>query len=152
MTRIYYKDAHGALIVFDSSRKETFNGALRWKTDLDNKINLVSGNSIPTVLAASKCDLASTSVLHDRQLDEYCKEHKFLAAFRTSAKENFGLDEAFKFLVEKVSFAWPLHSFYFHLNCERSTSISGQIAPGFILYNTNCQWSYLKKCFTYFFD
>lgn len=54
MTRVYYKDAHGALIVFDATRQATYDGALRWKADLDNKVCLANGKPVPAVLIANK--------------------------------------------------------------------------------------------------
>ena len=33
MSKVYYKYAHGALIVFDLARPETFESALRWLSD-----------------------------------------------------------------------------------------------------------------------
>jgi GTPase SAR1 family protein len=44
MTKVYYKYAHGALIVFDLSRPETFESALSWLTDVTEK---VSHNFLP---------------------------------------------------------------------------------------------------------
>ena len=38
MTRVYYKYAHGALIVFDLSRPETFDSALSWLSDDTEKL------------------------------------------------------------------------------------------------------------------
>lgn len=54
MTRVYYKDAHGALVVFDCTRQNTYDGALRWKTDLDSKITLADEKPLPAVLVANK--------------------------------------------------------------------------------------------------
>lgn len=54
MTRVYYKDAHGALIVFDCTRQNTYDGALRWKTDLDSKITLATEKPLPSILVANK--------------------------------------------------------------------------------------------------
>ena len=38
MTRVYYKEAAGALISFDVTRPQTFTAALKWKQDIDNKV------------------------------------------------------------------------------------------------------------------
>ena len=38
MTRVYYKYAHGALIVFDLARPETFDAALSWLSDVTEKL------------------------------------------------------------------------------------------------------------------
>ena len=54
MTRVYYKEAVGAFIVFDVSRAQTFDCVNKWKADLDNKVTLPDGTSIPTVLLANK--------------------------------------------------------------------------------------------------
>jgi hypothetical protein len=37
------------------------------------------------------------------QLDEFCREKKFVNWFETSAKESTGIDDAMRVLVEKVS-------------------------------------------------
>lgn len=43
MTRVYYKEAVGALVVFDMTRLSTFQAVLKWKGDLDSKVNLEGG-------------------------------------------------------------------------------------------------------------
>lgn len=49
MTRVYYREAVGALMVFDLTRASTFDAVLKWKDDLDSKVGLWSnpknGNS-----------------------------------------------------------------------------------------------------------
>ena len=54
MTRVYYKEAVGAFIVFDVTRAQTFDCITKWKTDLDTKVTLPNGSPIPTVLLANK--------------------------------------------------------------------------------------------------
>lgn len=58
MTRVYYKEAVGALVVFDQSRMSTFDGVMKWKQDLDEKVRLVDGSPIPVVLLANKVFLS----------------------------------------------------------------------------------------------
>ena len=38
MTRVYYREAVGALMVFDVTRASTFDAVLKWKDDLDSKV------------------------------------------------------------------------------------------------------------------
>lgn len=38
MTRVYYREAVGALVVFDVTRASTFDAVLKWKDDLDSKV------------------------------------------------------------------------------------------------------------------
>lgn len=54
MTRVYYKDALGAFIVFDVTRPATFDAVVKWKQDLDAKVSLEDGSPIPCVLLANK--------------------------------------------------------------------------------------------------
>lgn len=54
MTRVYYKEAVGAFVVFDVTRAQTFDAVTKWKTDLDTKVTLADGSPIPTVLLANK--------------------------------------------------------------------------------------------------
>ncbi|KAA0202538.1 hypothetical protein HAZT_HAZT006786, partial [Hyalella azteca] len=54
MTRVYYKEAVGAFIVFDVTRAQTFDCVSKWKNDLDTKVTLPNGSPIPTVLLANK--------------------------------------------------------------------------------------------------
>lgn len=54
MTRVYYKEAVGAFIVFDVTRKNTFDSVMNWKSDLDYKVQLPDGSPIPCVLLANK--------------------------------------------------------------------------------------------------
>ncbi|XP_042637229.1 ras-related protein Rab-32 [Orycteropus afer afer] len=115
MTRVYYKDAVGAFIVFDISRGSTFEAVLKWKTDLDSKIHLPNGSPIPAVLLANKCDQKKEDGHSPPQMDQFCKEHGFSGWFETSAKElvlnpllisalqdNINIDEAARFLVENI--------------------------------------------------
>lgn len=54
MTRVYYKEAVGAFIVFDVTRQSTFESVTKWKQDLDAKVQLPDGSPIPCVLLANK--------------------------------------------------------------------------------------------------
>lgn len=54
MTRVYYKEAVGAFIVFDCTRIATFDAVSKWKQDLDAKVQLPDGNPIPCILLANK--------------------------------------------------------------------------------------------------
>lgn len=54
MTRVYYKEAVGAFLVFDVNSPQTFNAVLKWKHDLDMKVCLADGNPIPCLLLANK--------------------------------------------------------------------------------------------------
>ena len=54
MTRVYYKEAVGAFVVFDVSQIKTFEATLKWKIDLDSKVLLPDGSKVPCLLLANK--------------------------------------------------------------------------------------------------
>ena len=54
MTRVYYKDAHACLVMFDLTQKGTFQNSVKWKKDLDQKCTLMDGSPVPCLLLANK--------------------------------------------------------------------------------------------------
>ncbi|XP_055690540.1 ras and EF-hand domain-containing protein isoform X1 [Lutzomyia longipalpis] len=103
MTRVYYKEAVGAFIVFDVTRSATFDAVAKWKQDLDAKVQLPDGSNIPCVLLANKCDQEKQGfVCNSAKMDEYVRENKFTAWYETSAKENVNIEESAKALVTKI--------------------------------------------------
>ncbi|XP_013070649.1 ras-related protein Rab-32-like isoform X2 [Biomphalaria glabrata] len=103
MTRVYYKEAVGAFVVFDVTRASTFEAVTKWKSDLDNKVQLSDGSPVPCVLLGNKCDQAKEGLVNNAsQMDEFCKEKGFIGWYETSARENINIDEAARFLVTKI--------------------------------------------------
>lgn len=103
MTRVYYKEAVGAFVVFDVTRASTFEAVEKWKSDLDSKVFLSNGSPIPAILLANKCDQVNEGLYNNTtQMNEYCAEKGFAGWFETSAKENIGIDEAASSLVSKI--------------------------------------------------
>lgn len=103
MTRVYYKEAVGAFIVFDVTRVNTFESVSNWKADLDSKVQLPDGSPIPCVLLANKCDQQKEGLINSKtKMDEYCKEKGFSSWYETSAKENINIDEAARTLVSQI--------------------------------------------------
>ncbi|XP_034937461.1 ras and EF-hand domain-containing protein homolog isoform X3 [Chelonus insularis] len=103
MTRVYYKEAVGAFIVFDVTRSATLDAVVKWKQDLDSKVQLPDGSPIPCVLLANKCDQQKEGLVNSPgKMDDYCKEKNFAGWFETSAKENINIEEAARFLVNRI--------------------------------------------------
>ncbi|TSX58277.1 Ras-related protein Rab-38 [Bagarius yarrelli] len=103
MTRVYYREAMGAFIVFDVTRPATFEAVTKWKEDLDSKLTLDNGKSITTVLLANKCDQSKDILVNNGlKMDQFCQENGFVGWFETSAKENLNINEAANFLVKHI--------------------------------------------------
>jgi len=104
MTRVYYKEAVGAFVVFDVTRVNTFEAVAKWKNDIDAKVTLPPDDKpIPVVLLANKCDLNKEGFSRNAaQMDKYCEEHGFAGWEETSAKDNTNIDKAARLLVSKI--------------------------------------------------
>jgi len=102
LTRVYYKEAVGAFVVFDVTRANTFENTEKWKSDIDDKVEMsVDKKPIPMVLLANKCDLAEKKI-NAEQLDKFCDQHGFVGWEETSAKDNINIDKAAYFLVQQI--------------------------------------------------
>ncbi|KFO19622.1 Nuclear ubiquitous casein and cyclin-dependent kinases substrate [Fukomys damarensis] len=95
MTRLYYRDASACVIMFDVTNAATFSNSQRWKQDLDSKLTLPSGEPVPCLLLANKCDLSPWAVSRD-QIDRFSKENGFTGWTETSVKENKNINEAMR--------------------------------------------------------
>ena len=114
MSRVYYKYAHGALIVFDLARPETFESALGWLSDVteklfdekyesivDTKGALEPNKAMPVVLLANKCDVPMVKIPRNKY-SSYVAENGLLAWFETSSKDVTSIAHSVKRLVEYI--------------------------------------------------
>ncbi|CAL8084181.1 unnamed protein product [Orchesella dallaii] len=99
MTRVYYKDAHGCIIMFDLTNRNSFQNTIKWKKDVDSKCMLPDGSPIPCMLLANKCDLSSRQV-DQMEIETFYKENNFIGWTETSAKEGLMVNDSMRFLVE----------------------------------------------------
>lgn len=101
MTRVYYKDAHACIVMFDLTQRLTFQNAIKWKKDLDTKCTLHDGTPVPCLLLANKCDLTHREV-EQSEIEDLCKEHDFVGWTEISVKEGLMVEESMRFLVEEM--------------------------------------------------
>lgn len=103
MTRVYYREAVGALVVFDMTRLSTFQAILKWKEDLDTKVALSNGRPVPAVLLANKCDQRSQGLCPKLpKLENFSRQYGFVGWYETSAKDNTNIDAAITCLVKSI--------------------------------------------------
>lgn len=102
MTRIYYKEAVGAFVVFDITRTNTLENVSKWKDDIDSKIKSQNGKNIPVILLANKCDLNHDESMNLNELEKFAKDAGFIGYLLTSAKNDAGINEAGDLLVDKI--------------------------------------------------
>jgi len=106
MTRVYYKEAVGAFVVFDVTRISTFEAVKKWKSDIDAKVQIPGTNEpIPVVLLANKIDLVADKEGWGKtkdEMDKFCQEQGFGSWYETSAKEDIEIDTASNALVKAI--------------------------------------------------
>ena len=88
ITKAYYRGAHGILVVFDISRRETFNQTRMWIDSIKES----STTPIDMILVGSKADLERAI---SREEAEKLAASYNIKYFETSAKENSGINDAF---------------------------------------------------------
>eukprot|EP00904_Undaria_pinnatifida_P004910 jgi/Undpi1/1549/HiC_scaffold_11.g04939.m1 len=86
VNRVYFKGALGALVVYDISRPQTFDSAVKWKQELDTSLTLPNGESLPVVLLGNKVDLEVAKV-DVSYIDGFVQKHGFIAWSDVSAKD-----------------------------------------------------------------
>jgi len=101
MTRVYFKDANGCVIMFDLSNKNSFINALKWKRDVESKCVLPNGAPIPCMLLANKCDTQNREV-DQSEIEAFYQENHFIGWTETSAKEGLMVNDSMRYLVEAM--------------------------------------------------
>ncbi len=97
ITRSYYRDAAGALLVYDITRRESFHHLSRW---LDEATT--NGNPNMTImLIGNKVDLEHRRAVTTKEGEEFAAEHN-LVFLETSAKSSANVENAFIKTAEKI--------------------------------------------------
>mmetsp|Transcript_50036 Transcript_50036/g.117846 ORF Transcript_50036/g.117846 Transcript_50036/m.117846 type:complete len:262 (+) Transcript_50036:107-892(+) len=102
MTRVYFRDATAAIVVFDVTRVKTLESVQEWKRDIDSKLSLPGGRRIPAVLLANKADLQADPAVTETMLDQLVEDQQFIGWFMTSAKDDSNINEATDCLVDRT--------------------------------------------------
>lgn len=54
LSKLYFRDAVGALVFFDCSREASLKNVDKWKKQLDQNCRLSDGSKLPTILIGNK--------------------------------------------------------------------------------------------------
>ena len=97
ITSAYYKGAKGAFIVYDITRKQSFESVEKWVND----VTAVADQKITIILIGNKSDLEDQRQITKEQGQE--KANKLELAFlETSALSGENLDKAFDMMMNEV--------------------------------------------------
>ncbi|KAJ1979561.1 Ras- protein Rab-2A [Dimargaris verticillata] len=90
ITRSYYRGAAGALLVYDITRRDTFDHLATWLEDARK----YSNPNITIMLIGNKCDLAAKREVSREEGEAFAQENG-LFFIETSAKTAANVEEAF---------------------------------------------------------
>jgi len=98
VTASFYRGAHGILLVYDITDKESFGIRVEeWLKEIKN----YTADNTPIVLVGNKADLESKRAVDQATAKAFADKHN-LKFIETSAKESINVNEAFMSLAEKV--------------------------------------------------
>ena len=98
ITSQYYKGAEGIILVFDLTKKESFEKINDWMKQI--KVNTQS-DEIAIVLLGNKKDIVNERVVSFEEGNERAGEYG-IKYFETSALDGTGIEEAFQNLSEEI--------------------------------------------------
>ena len=116
ITRSYFRGASGALLVFDISRRATFEAVTSWLHDL----RAIAEDGIVIILVGNKSDLADSSLVSGEpqmgsgredvnkravtkeEAEDWCHRNGVMQYVETSAKSGEGVERAFLEVAERI--------------------------------------------------
>ena len=93
ITNAYYRGAEGILIVFDVTKKESFENIQNWI----NEVTVYTGNDVVIICLGNKNDLKKE--IDKKEIVDF-KKNTNLEILNVSAKTGEGVEEAFKHIIE----------------------------------------------------
>jgi len=96
VTRSYFRGAAGALVVYDTSRRDAFENVPGWLQEVET----TASHGMAIALIANKCDLPERAVSAGEGA-AFAKQHG-LPFFEASAKTGQGVNEAFTSVARDV--------------------------------------------------
>ena len=148
ITRSYFRGASGALLVFDITRRNTFDAVTAWLHDLKQ----IAEEGIVVVLVGNKSDLASSSLVDGEETsagkapggesasdsrnrravtkneaEEWCRRNGVMQYIETSAKSGEGVERAFLEVAERIY--QNIEAGRYDLN-DRRSGVKGPAAGG----------------------
>jgi small GTP-binding protein len=96
LRKLYLEGANGALIIFDSTQKKTFEKLDGWIRDFK-----IDRETEPILLIGNKNDLKDKITISDKEAKEFAKNNK-MEYISTSAKTGSNVEEAFDNIVKLI--------------------------------------------------
>ena len=98
MTNLYYRDAQVAILTYDITNSQSFEGLTFWLNELNDKVNK---DNMLLFLAGNKCDVDNNmKKVSSKEAKEFAEQNNMFF-FETSAKTGTGIKELFKSIATK---------------------------------------------------
>eukprot|EP00921_Rhytidocystis_pertsovi_P011151 GHVQ01017978.1.p1 GENE.GHVQ01017978.1~~GHVQ01017978.1.p1 ORF type:complete len:202 (+),score=18.32 GHVQ01017978.1:562-1167(+) len=97
ITSSYYRGAHGIIVVYDVTDKESFNNVKQWMQEIDR----YAVDNVNKLLVGNKCDLASKKVVSYNQGKELADTYN-MPFIETSAKNAHNVEQAFQMMASEI--------------------------------------------------
>jgi len=97
ITSSYYRGAHGIIIVYDVTDKESFNNVKHWIQE----INKYAADGVQKLMVGNKCDLQSKKVVSYDEAKEFA-DSEGIQFMETSAKNSHNVEEAFRKMAGEI--------------------------------------------------
>jgi Ras-related protein Rab-11A len=97
ITNAYYKGSKGSFIVFDISRKETFQNVDRWIGEIRNNAD----NDTTILLIGNKSDLEDQRKVSQEEAKSKAEQYS-IAYMETSALQSTNIEKAFNTMMEDI--------------------------------------------------
>lgn len=99
ITSSYYRSAHGVIIVYDITKRNTFLSLQKWLNEIRN----YTASNVVCALIGNKCDLIEEREVTVEEAEEVCNiVPEVLFYLETSAKENTNIENAFTRIAEEL--------------------------------------------------
>eukprot|EP00758_Cryptobia_borreli_P004655 Tbor_TRINITY_DN4505_c0_g1::TRINITY_DN4505_c0_g1_i1::g.15822::m.15822/K07890/RAB21; Ras-related protein Rab-21 len=121
---VYYRKAHGAVLTYDITDKDSFDRAKVWLKELHQAV----GDDIQIVIVGNKCDLERDRKVNKKEAEEFAQLHK-APHFLCSAKLDLRVELAFTELVKKIVNLEKMDSKEGGVGGRRRTNTGGPSAP-----------------------
>jgi len=99
ITRSYYRSAVGALLVFDLTRRKTYNSLDYWLAEIDQNSSIKREH---VILIGNKQDLEHRRQVSTEEAIEYCRVRGLNSYLETSAKTGHLIKNAFNKLSQDI--------------------------------------------------
>jgi small GTP-binding protein len=119
LTGMYYKDATAAILIYDTTNKQSFEGIKYWISELKNN----NQSEIVIIIAGNKCDLIEKEQVSYEEAKNYAEEMHALF-FLTSAKDGTNINNMFLEICAQLRPELPIEQIKEEMNKEKVIVLS----------------------------